>query len=59
MRLEVVGFGPQAPVGAREQQIVVDESIQPRDVRVELRPAKLGLERDDFGVRRAYEHGIE
>lgn len=59
MGFKVICFGPQAAVGPGEEQIVIDQAIDAGDIRFELSPPELGLERDDLRVGRSYEHGFE
>ena len=56
---EVLGFGGQLAVGAGEQELVGDETIERRYVGVELGGAEGGFERHDFGVVGSDEDGAK
>lgn len=57
--VEILGFGGELAVGAGEEEVVVDESIERRDVGGELGGAKLCLESDDLGIGISDEDGLE
>ena len=46
MRLEILRLGSELPVRTREQELIGDQPIERRNVRRELRGAKLRFERD-------------
>src|SRR3982751_4643754 len=43
VRLEVLRLGSELSVGSGEEQVEVDQPVERADIRIELRPAKLGF----------------